>query len=72
MLSGAWALISIAEQQVGVGWGWWWLGRVLGQPHWERPGDSQPFEVVMSPDSWEGRQIEMSFDNGRQPLLSSD
>lgn len=45
---------------------------VLHGPHWERPGESQPFEVVICPNPREGRQIEMSFDDDRQPLLSSD
>ena len=42
---------------------------VLCRAHWEQPG---PFEVVICPDSGEGRQIEMSFDNNRQSQLSSD
>ena len=67
MLKGARALISIAEQR-GEREG----ASVLGRPHWERPGDSQPFEVVICPDPREGRQIEMSFDDDRQPPLSSD
>lgn len=71
MLKGAWALISIAEQKgererEGEG------DSVPGPPHWERPGDSQPFEVVICPGPKEGRQIEMSIDNDRQPPLSSD
>lgn len=42
------------------------------RPHWERPGESQPFEVVICPDLREGHQIEMSFDSDREPLLSAD
>lgn len=66
---GAWALISIAEL---------WGERervaesVLRRPHWGRPGESQPFEVVICSNLREGRQIEMSFDNDRQPLLWND
>lgn len=69
MLKGAWALISIAEQRAeGEGEG----ESALARAHWERPGDSQPFEVVICPNPRDGRQIEMSFDDDRQPPLSSD
>lgn len=45
---------------------------VLRRPHWDRPGESQPFEVVICSNLREGLQIEMSFDNGRKPLLWND
>lgn len=38
---------------------------VLRRPHWDRPGESQPFEVVICPNLREGHQIEMSFDSDR-------
>ncbi len=69
MLKGARALISIAEQRAerkGEG------ESARARAHWDRPGDSPPFEVVICPNPREGRQIEMSFDNDRQPPLSPD
>lgn len=44
----------------------------LRRPHWDRPGKSLPFEVVICPNLWEGHQIEMSFDSDREPLLLAD